>query len=71
MLRRLAENWPAYKQLRDGLRGTGPEVMSRRTLLVSGLGTWSLIGHWELWRCGVAALWSCGVAELGVAELSS
>ena len=32
MVRELLDRWPAWRQLRDGLPGTGREVMSRRTL---------------------------------------
>jgi formate dehydrogenase major subunit len=32
MFGKILDRWPAYRQLRDGLPGTGREVMSRRTL---------------------------------------
>jgi len=32
MLDKMLGRWPAYRQLRDGLPGTGREAMSRRTL---------------------------------------
>src|SRR5262245_37176400 len=34
MFTRLLDHWPAYRQLRDGLPGTGREAMSRRTLIL-------------------------------------